>query len=57
MSVTKLGRHAEDVDKQGVAETCFYPTESFTVAAIGDGGATGLTLALSSIKDKPHHFQ
>lgn len=42
--------------KDGVAETQFYPGESFTVAAVADGGDTALALDLKNIPDKPKSF-
>jgi hypothetical protein len=38
------------------AETYFYPKQGFTVAAIGDGGDTVLTLDLCSVKGAPKSF-
>jgi hypothetical protein len=37
--------------ESGVAQVEFYPSELFTVAAIGDGGDTALTLDLSELSD------
>lgn len=38
------------------AEVEFYPGSGFTLAAIGDGGDTALTVDLSTIKNKPKEF-
>lgn len=35
----------------------FYPEESFTLAAVGDGGDTALTFNLSKAKNKPKKFK
>jgi hypothetical protein len=41
---------------RGKAKVEFYPGSGFTLAAIGDGGDTALTLDLSKIKNKPKGF-
>lgn len=44
------------VDEDGTTEVEFYPVGSFTIAAVGDGGDTALTLDLSEVKGKPKGF-
>lgn len=43
--------------KQDKAQVEFYPWESFTIAAIGDGGDTALTFNLADAKNKPKSFK
>lgn len=58
-----FGRNGEDAYElfgiiQGdKAKVEFFPGSSFTIAAIGDGGDTALTLDLSQVKNKPPDFE
>jgi hypothetical protein len=45
------------VIKNNSAKATFACSEGFTVAAIGDGGDTALTLNLSKLKNKPKRFK
>lgn len=47
----------EKLDASGKAEVIFFPGEPFTVAAVGDAGATCLTFDLSNAKKKPKWFK
>jgi len=43
--------------RNGKASVEFYPNESFTIAALGDGGDTALTLDLKDAKNRPKGFK
>jgi hypothetical protein len=43
--------------KNGKAKMVFWPKNGFTMAAIGDGGDTALTLNLCEVKNKPKSFR
>lgn len=45
------------LDEKGVATNYFGLEEAFTVAAVGDGGETALTLDLATAPGSPKHFK
>lgn len=45
-----------ELNDRGKATVTFYPEESFTIAAVGDGGDTALTFDLKKVVKKPAGF-